>query len=580
MSKLEYRQFSRASGLLTAITIALMLPLLHADEKYPAIDVNKLIKEAVKSGQKSLKLPQGTYSSKTIILNRLNDFSLDGNGIKLIFTGNTRAITITNSKNIILKNLTIDYDPLPYTQGKVLSVSGESHEVLIQLHRGYPDLFRRKHLNLQVYDSKSRNLKYNGGDLFDGHVVSKKGKDTYLMKFGRQPADILAAGDLVALDWRMSTCIYLESVDGAILENLNILASPFSGIMGRFVSGKHILRHIVIRRGKTLPEGADEPRLVSTAGDAINYGYCELGPTIEDCDISFQGDDAVNIHGASLAILKQEAPDTLVLFCYHDKSKLADILRPGMKVRIMQDSNYAVYAENKLKSLAYLKDQNVDYKTLNSRFPRALRPDSPQAVFRMKLEKPVVLRKGLSSVDIPAGNGGGFIIRNNYFHDHRGMSIRMMAGDGVIENNRFERVMKSAIALGPEYQPWREAGWVENIIIRNNKMKDICTELRAARYHSGGTGAIMIRAGIPRGADNRYPGNRNITIENNVIDKCRVAGIYVDNTDKAVIINNTIINVMTDPNWPNAGSDFGWKITGPITVSPLCKNIKQENNKF
>ena len=558
----------------TSVWLLLLSTLsLSAGEKYSRLDVNSMIRDSIKAGKNTLMLPKGVHAVDSIVIDRVNDFTLDGNGGTLIFRGNAGAISVSNGKNITLKNLTVDYDPLPYTQGKVIAVSAEKSEATVLLHRGYPDLFRKNGLNLQIYDSNTRLLKRNGGDLFGGNVVAEAGPRTYTIRFGRQPAEIMAVGDLVAIDWRMSKGIYLEAVNGAMLENLIILTSPNAGIMGRFVSGNHILRHIVIKRGERLPEGATEPRLVSTVADAINYAYCERGPTVENCDISFQGDDSINFHGVSLAVLRQEAPDTLVLFCYHDQRKLTDILKPGMAVRVMQDSNYEVYAERKLKSLVYLKGEKVDFATLNRRFPRAVSPQAPQAVFRMKLDAPVSLRTGLSSVDLPAGNGGGFIIRNNYFHDHRAIAVRMMAGDGVIENNRFERIMKSAIAMGPEYQPWREAGWVENLIIRNNRLSDICTEPRSARPDSGGVGAIIIRAGAPAGADERYAGNRNITIENNLIDGCRVAGIYVDNVNGASIRGNTVKNVLTDPAYPAAGRNSGWKITGPITISAAGKNV-------
>lgn len=48
-----------------------------------------------------------------------------------------------------------------------------------------------------------------------------------------------------------------------------------------------------------------------------------------------------------------------------------------------------------------------------------------------------------------------------------------MASNGVIENNRFERIKHAAITVGAEYGYWREAGWVENIQIRNNRIRDV-----------------------------------------------------------------------------------------------------------
>ena len=48
-----------------------------------------------------------------------------------------------------------------------------------------------------------------------------------------------------------------------------------------------------------------------------------------------------------------------------------------------------------------------------------------------------------------------------------------MSSNGLIEGNRFERIRSSAIDIGNEYPHWAEAGWAENIVIKNNTFKDV-----------------------------------------------------------------------------------------------------------
>ena len=44
-----------------------------------------------------------------------------------------------------------------------------------------------------------------------------------------------------------------------------------------------------------------------------------------------------------------------------------------------------------------------------------------------------------------------------------------MASHGVIERNTFRRLKMSAVTIGAEYEFWREAGWAEDVTIRNNR---------------------------------------------------------------------------------------------------------------
>ena len=66
-----------------------------------------------------------------------------------------------------------------------------------------------------------------------------------------------------------------------------------------------------IKPGPT-PDGATEPRMISTCADGLNIAFATKGPTIEGCHFSFMGDDSVNLHGATFVVLEQKAPNELL----------------------------------------------------------------------------------------------------------------------------------------------------------------------------------------------------------------------------------------------------------------------------
>jgi hypothetical protein len=56
----------------------------------------------------------------------------------MICTETTRAITITRCTNVTLRGLKIDYDPLPYTQGRIVAISADRQVYEVELFEGVP----------------------------------------------------------------------------------------------------------------------------------------------------------------------------------------------------------------------------------------------------------------------------------------------------------------------------------------------------------------------------------------------------------------------------------------------------------
>lgn len=95
-----------------------------------------------------------------------------------------------------------------------------------------------------------------------------------------------------------------------------------------------------------------------------------------------------------------------------------------------------------------------------------------------------------------------------------------MASRGVIEGNRFLRTKQAAITLGPEYAFWREAGWVQDVTVRNNAIENCGLSLDMTRASQCTLGAISIFA-KKEDATGPQPfasDNRRITIEPEIRD--------------------------------------------------------------
>ncbi len=90
------------------------------------VSLHEEIRSALKSGEKSIRLKHKEYFlEKPLSLNELNGIEIDGNHAKIVMKKNCACLIIIKSHDLTVRSLTIDYDPLPYTQGTVTKVDGK-----------------------------------------------------------------------------------------------------------------------------------------------------------------------------------------------------------------------------------------------------------------------------------------------------------------------------------------------------------------------------------------------------------------------------------------------------------------------
>lgn len=542
-------------------------------------DINQMISSAVKAGQKKVTLPAGTFRMNTVELLDLEDFTLEGaagGGTTLVFSPDRGvAILIYGSKQITLRNLQIDFSPLAFTQGTVLAVDGS--KLTVKIHAGYPPPARLNGLAMHVFDPQTRLWKTGAPDFFGVKAEPGKEAGTYQISSPNPPGGYIMPGDLVVFDWRSKEGIAVKLTRNLLMEDVTIFGSPSLGISGRYILGQHIFRRVKIMRGPT-PAGATEPRLFSTSADGLNYALCVKGPLVEDCDFSFMGDDGINFHGMIAPVIEQESPTSLLLLRPYPGEKIPELVAPGMEVRFLKSGNFAIQGTGEVASFTRIVKQ-LEPGTPGKYYPLFRNNmKTPSEVYRLTLKNPVQVPAG-SFLDIPGINSPGFIIRNSYFHDHRGRALRLMASDGLVENCRIERISQNAITIGPEYGFWREAGWVSNLTIRNNRIKDVGFGfvMTSASCYAPGAIASIVR---PDQTDMEIKaGHHNLAIENNLIENSGVPGIFLNAVDGAKVSGNTLRHVATGK-LDKAGAAYRLKAGKPLEVTASCKDINVSDNKI
>lgn len=94
-------------------------------------DVQALVDRQVARGQDVVTIPAGRYrvaphGGRHLILSGLTNATVDATGVEIVCTAYANALVVTNCSGLTVRGLAIDYDPLPWTQGRVTAVDAKT----------------------------------------------------------------------------------------------------------------------------------------------------------------------------------------------------------------------------------------------------------------------------------------------------------------------------------------------------------------------------------------------------------------------------------------------------------------------
>ncbi|MBE6387881.1 MAG: right-handed parallel beta-helix repeat-containing protein [Lentisphaerae bacterium] len=547
------------------------------------IDLHNYVFNRYQKGIREIVLPDGKVRCRGITLGKgVENLTIrGGKNTTLICTKLGPLFFLNGCKNVTLKDFSVDYDPLPFTQGTVTKIDRKKNCIYFKLHAGYPRLkapYIIKHHPL-YFSGATREFKF-GKNAVGLIKVERISDDEGAVHYNNNKFEIVP-GDHIVLNVRMDGVFKVRGMTDTLTYRNITLYSGMAGIFARRVKGLHTVDGMRAIRGGQKPAGASEERLLVLCGDGINYAHGRVGAVIINNELSYLGDDSVNLHGTSFLVHKQEK-ETNSFLCVvggtFDFASYKELILPGDRIRLLARNNYAVTGENIFRKMEMtdVKIGNLDLKLL---YPT--NPPKDYRVVRFYVDGKNLPEPGMR-IDVPAINMPNFVIRNNYFHHHRARGMRIMALNGIIENNRIEQLEQQGISVGASYGLWTEAGWVENIIIRNNLVDTVCLGGAAFNQNSYSPGAICTFSHNDFGGGKHYsfPAcNKGVVIENNRINNCALAGIHLISSYGAVVRNNVISNFDRE-DAPLFGKRFGIKYRKGAIGTDYSEKAVVENNKI
>lgn len=571
----------RISLRLLVVLFSFTIALAKAQDKTPTLDIQALAVQAAAQGKHRVDIPAGTYRvSEPISLKNLKDMEIWATGVLLIKTKVGEALTVSRCKNLKIIGLKFDYDPIPFTQGTIVAVSSDGLQVDFEIHAGYPPLTAdmlgtsARH----YFDAETRLWK-EGINHFTRPKIELLGEKKGRALFDR-PQTGVKPGDYLTFDRRKldkSPCISIRNCPGKVeFEDVTIYAAGGLAIVGRYCEDQVVFRRVKIERGPR-PIGATEDRLLSTDADAINFAYCRKGPLLENCDFSFMGDDSLNMHGIALVVLRVVSPTCVLVSRGDGPEDFAKHVRTGDRIDILMPKTFEKLGQAACESFKTMTDSgNIRSEEVAAYFEDFKNSKVPPTVFQINFKEPVSYIKTGQWLEFPELNCPGFIVRNSTFHDHRARGLRIMASHGLVEGNRFERIGSAAIQIGPEWQYWREAGWVKDVQVRNNKFKDIGIggDFTSARCYTPGVISIVSRTDAQSPP---YPREQeDIVIEGNEIDGSPASAIHAYGVNRLVISNNIIKRVNTG-DVMRTGRDFQLSARHAIELEGVSNPVVNAN---
>lgn len=496
-----------------------------------------MLKEAATKGIKEINLKRGDYRFSTsfsddpsrghIILRELKDITVNANGSQFWFDDYQTALYFENCQGVTFRNLNIDYDPLPFTQGVITEIGDDYIDFVIEKGFLSPVEIRKK-----ITSAESKSFIYNKNTrLVKAHVphmtsdsFEEIGENRIRMKVsvygGFKPNTLpIEPGDYVDAVFRHRTAIIMHNSVNLSLKNVNLYAGPHFGIMNTFCSGTELDNFNVIPRPGT-------KRLMSVNADAIHMNNSLKGPRIVNCSLSGMGDDGINVYTSFHdRVQKQTATNSALVLL----NSSLDLTR-GDSLNFYDGTSLIKKASVRILEI---KEHVTPEATPQPSISR------DRKAYLIKFSGAASLAEDDIVENLKIASRGTYIA-NNRIYNATTRGIIMKVKESVVENNFLEDVANSGILTFANLGSFKEGPFPSNVIIRNNTL--IRTGYGGATRGSGykKLGAICLNVEYAGPMKKEMYNTVNITVENNYIEDTVLPGIYVTHVNGALIRANTI----------------------------------------
>lgn len=469
-----------------------------------------------------------------LALEGFHHLTLDGQGAELVFHGRMLPLALVNSAHCTLQNFRIDFAHPHIAQIKVVEnspVDGLTFEVAPWVNyritkdsvfETYGEGWTARQGVGIAFEEKTKHLVYQTSDLY----YSTKGVKEVSPRVLNAPAwknERLVPGTVIAMrTWeRPAPGIFFSHNVNTTVRNVKVHYAEGMGLLAQ------LCENITLDGFSVCLKGEQDPRYFTTQADATHFSGCK-GLILSKNGL-YEGmmDDAINVHGTYLKVVKRMDDHTLVGRYMHDQSWGFDWGNPGDRVQFIRSATMDLIGEENRIT--------------------AIRPYDKEEVkgareFVITFEKPV-------AVEINEHAGFGIenltwtpqvVFSDNVVRNNRARgALFSTPQDVLVENNLFDHTSGTAILLCGDCNGWYETGACRKVVIRHNRFVNALTNLFQFT-----NAVISIYPEIPNLAaqEKFFHGGKDggILIEDNVFETFDAPILYAKSVDGLIYRRNTV----------------------------------------
>ncbi len=526
-------------------------------------------------------------------INNFKNLTIDGQGSTFIFHGVMIPFLISESENISVKNLTIDWEKPFHSEGLIVAHDDKNKTFDMKISDEYPYEIRNGQINFIkpyyehglgqsiLYDPKRKAIAFNT-EAYTGITVKKRtavhhGLENIKYKYiydERAPEyKDIGLEARVRVEQLKPGLVRIHNHKkklppvGMVLtmkgeQGLNRVAPAFRVTHTAGFNGTNVNIHHAGGMGIIAENSADlildnfnitpsNGRMVSTTADATHFVGCRGKVVLKNCTFNNQLDDATNVHGTYQKIVDILDHNKIGVRMMHHQQKGFVVAQPNDTIGFVRlDNSFFPYEKNTVKKIEYLNSR-YQIVTFNKDLPKDV--ESGDLIENLSGYPDLLVK----NCNISRNRARGLLISNPV--------------NTIIEDNFFNTQME-AILIPVESGHWFESGNAANVIIRNNVFQD---------SQHGGHNRGIIR--FVTDDDNENIAFRNIEITNNTFNQFDNLILEIANTDGLKFTNNIITNSGTFPQLYPENSAVKMKSSKNIvfennTYSGKAKKILETNN--
>lgn len=470
-----------------------------------------------------------------LALEGLKHFTLEGRGAEFVFYGRMLPLSLLHSENCTLRDFTIDFENPHIAQIKVVeNVPGEglTFEVApwVRYRITKDSVFEtfgegwtaRQGAGI-AFEEKTKRVVYKTSDLvFSTKGVTEVGER--MLHALRWNDARLIPGTVIAMrTWaRPAPGIFLSHNTNTSLKNVKVHYAEGMGLLAQ------LCENITLDGFGVCLKGEQDPRYFTTQADATHFSGCK--GKIVSVNGLYEGmmDDAINVHGTYLKVIKRVDDHTLVGRYMHDQSWGFEWGRSGDRVQFVRSATMELVGEqNRVTSIRpYDKDEVKGAREFYISFEKAIDPS--------------IHEKEGFGIENLTWTPEVVFAHNVVRHNRARGTLFSTPQDVLVENNLFDHTSGTAILLCGDCNGWFETGACRRVTIRDNRFVNALTNMFQFT-----NAVISIYPEIPNLKDQQqyFHGGKGkgIVIEGNTFETFDAPILYAKSVDGLIFRNNTIV---------------------------------------